>query len=626
MSGFSIFALLSGLLQLSVPSYSLRLIRRFGTQRVGWFIVASFSCLALLHLLKPFQAMNSGPKGMLDLVYAVAALFLVIGLSHIETLCSQRQQSDSEERRLRAKWESETREQTADLAATNQRLVLEIARREQSENALKESEAQYHLLFAENPQPMWIFDLRSLRPLAVNEAALQLYGFLEREFMALTARDLASPAMAAGFLQDAAKPCSNAEFRGLWDHCRKDRTPIQVEITGVDLRYAGCPARLIVATEVSSRRQREQARSESQQRQFAGRLTGGVAHHFNNILSVISGHTSYLLEGSPDQKTVEHLDQISVAVKQATTLSRQLYMVSGQNVARPEPLALNGLIQSWDGMLCRVVGEKATLQYSLDPLLPAVFADAQVIEHVLLNLVLNAREAIADRGMITISTAKIRVQNIPPNLSDRAKPGNFVQLTVQDNGCGMTPEVQARLFEPFFTTRDVRKGAGLGLASSAGAIREHGGWIEFATEIGAGSEFNVFLPSATTWQREAPSSVATPKETILLVEPDDRVRSVTRSFLNRRGYRVIEADSASTALALWEGQGKQVALLLTETNLPDGISGRELANQLSGTRPELKVVYTPGSGAGQTGPDLIPKPYVPEQLLEIVQRLLAGEG
>src|SRR6266566_3658500 len=166
MTGFSIFGLLSGILQLSVPSYSLRLVRRFGTQRVGWFIVAAFSCLALLHLLKPFKAMNMGPQGLMDLIYAIAALFLVIGLGHIETLCSQRQQSDSEEKRLRAKWESETREKTADLAAANQRLVLEIARREHSETALKESEAQYRLLFADNPQPMWIFDLRSLRPLA----------------------------------------------------------------------------------------------------------------------------------------------------------------------------------------------------------------------------------------------------------------------------------------------------------------------------------------------------------------------------------------------------------------------------------------------------------------------------
>ena len=626
MSGFSVFALLSGLLQLSVPSYSLRLVRRFGTQRVGWFIVAAFSCLALLHLLKPIPAMNAGPKGLLDLIYAVAALFLVIGLSHIETLCSQRQQSDSEEQRLRAKWASETREKTADLAAANERLVKEIARREHSENALRESEAQYRLLFEDNPQPMWIFDLRSLRPLAVNEAALRQYGYLEHEFMALSACDLASPAMAAGFLQDAAKPCSSAEFRGLWEHCRRDRTPIQVEITALDLRYAGYPARLMVANDVSSRRQREQERWDVQQRQLASRLAGGVAHHLNNILSIISSHASLLQEAGPDEKTGEHLDQICAAVNRATSLSRQMLMVGGQLATRPEPLALNGLIQELDQTLRRVVGDKAGLQCALDPLLPPVFADPRVIEHVLLNLVLNAREALTHHGVIAISTAKVRVQDIPADLSDRAKPGNFVCLSVRDTGCGMTAEVQARVFEPFFTTRDVRKGAGLGLASAAGALREHSGWIEFTSQVGAGSEFKVFLPCTTTWQKDAPAAVPTPKETILLVEPGDRVRSLTRSILNRRGYRVIEADSASTALALWAGQGKDVALLFTDTNLPGGISGRELANELCGKKPQLKVLYTCASKDGQEAPDLILKPYTPEKLLETVQGSLVSQA
>src|SRR3954453_17769020 len=320
MNSFGFFVLVSGLLQLSIPSYSLRLIRRFGTQRVGWFIVAAFSCLALLYLLKPFQAMNTGPKGMWDLIYSVTALFLVIGLGHIETLCSQRQQSDSEERRWRARWEAETREKTADLEAANQRLIKEIARREQSENLLKESEAQYRLLFSENPQPMWIFDLRSLCPLAVNEAALRQYGYSEREFMALTAKDFATPSMATGFLQNVAKPCSEAQYRGVWEHSRKDKSIIHVEITAQDLHYAGCPARLMVASDISKRYEREQERCDGQQRQLAGRLAGGVAHHFNNILSIINGHASLLQEMSPATKVGEHLGQICAAVDRAATL------------------------------------------------------------------------------------------------------------------------------------------------------------------------------------------------------------------------------------------------------------------------------------------------------------------
>src|ERR1043166_1431742 len=492
MTGFGIFGVLSGILQLSVPSYSLRLVRRFGTQRVGWVISAAFLCLALLHVLRPSQAMTLLPQGVMDLIYAIAALFLVIGLGHVETLCSQRQESNSEEDRLRRKWAAETKERTAELEAANERLVREIARREQCENALRESEAQYRLLFSENPQPMWIFDLCSLRILAVNEAALRQYGYDEHQFMSLQARDLTSPATVAGFLQEAAKPCSTAEFRGVWEHLRKDSTAIHVEVTAIDLRYAGFPSRLIVANDITARRIREQERCDADRRQFAGRLAGGVAHHFNNILSIINGHATILAETSSDGKMAAHLEQISAAIHRATTLSRQLFMVSGEHSIRPESLALNGEIQNMDETFRRVVGEKAAIQYSLDSLLPPVFADVHVIEHVLLNLVLNARDAIGTRGTITISTAKARVHDIPPEVRGHAKAGNYVCIAVRDTGCGMTPEVQARVFEPFFTTRDVRKGAGLGLASAYGAVREHSGWIEFTSTAGTGSEFRVF--------------------------------------------------------------------------------------------------------------------------------------
>jgi len=215
---------------------------------------------------------------------------------------------------------------------------------------------------------MWIFDLRSLCPLAVNEAALRQYGYSEREFMALTAKDFATPSMATGFLQNVAKPCSEAQYRGVWEHSRKDKSIIHVEITAQDLHYAGCPARLMVASDISKRYEREQERCDGQQRQLAGRLAGGVAHHFNNILSIINGHASLLQEMSPDTKTGEHLGQICAAVDRAATLSRQLLMVSAQHGPHADALALNGLIQQLNPMLRRVVGDKATLKVSLDPL------------------------------------------------------------------------------------------------------------------------------------------------------------------------------------------------------------------------------------------------------------------
>jgi CheY-like chemotaxis protein len=191
----------------------------------------------------------------------------------------------------------------------------------------------------------------------------------------------------------------------------------------------------------------------------------------------------------------------------------------------------------------------------------------------------------------------------------------------------MTPEVQARVFEPFFTTHDVRKGAGLGLASAYGAIREHSGWIQFASTPGTGSEFKVLLPCATTWHKEAPAKAApVARETILLVEPDDRVRSVTRFILNRQGYRVVEAESGATALTLWEGQGSQIALLFTETQLPGEISGRELAAQLCEKKPVLKVIYTSWDEMANEDTGMITKPYVSEKLIAAVQNALAQKA
>jgi len=249
-----------------------------------------------------------------------------------------------------------------------------------------------------------------------------------------------------------------------------------------------------------------------------------------------------------------------------------------------------------------------------------------VIEHVLLQLVLNAREAIDHNGLISITTSTVRLQNIPLAQRERARPGNFVCISVRDNGCGMNPEVQARIFEPFFTMRDVRKGSGLGLASSLGAIREHSGWIEFTSQPGTGSEFRVLLPCATTWQKNAPTATIAPqvpRETILLVEPDDRVRSVTRAVLSRRGYRVIETDCAEIALALWDGQGAHVALLFTETTLPGQTSGLDLAAQLLSKKPNLKVLYT-STDQSRVAADFLPKPYVPERLLESINNSLTA--
>jgi PAS domain S-box-containing protein len=499
MSGFGDLALVSGALQLTVPSYSLRLVRRFGTSRVGWFVVAAFSSLAVLHLLKPLPPMNMGPASgvTLEIVFAIAAALLLIGLCHLETLMQERQQAERAEQRLRAQWESQAQQRTADLAQANQELLGRLARMEQAESALRESEAEYCLLFEENPQPMWIFDLRSLRLLTGNKAALGQYGFAAGEFKALTARDLLSPPAVARFLQDAVKPCSGVQPRGLWQHRRKDGSLVEVEITALDLRYGGAPARLILARDISPRRQRERELCEAQKHEVASRLASGVAHHFNNTLSIISGYASLLLHQSRDEKTAEHLKQICAAVNRAAGLSRQLLITSGQFALRQELLDLDGLMTNLEPTLRRLVGMEIALQRSSAPELPRILADARMVEHIIINLILNARDAMPHGGSLAISTEIVQGAEGQPEGARAVKPARLVRLTVRDTGCGIAPEVEAHLFEPFFSTRGIGNGRGLGLASVQGAVKQQAGWIEYTTQPGVGTEFRVFFPAAS---------------------------------------------------------------------------------------------------------------------------------
>ena len=432
----------------------------------------------------------------LDLVFAIAATLLVIGMCHLEALLSVRQECEREERGLQTQWESKFEAKTGALVQANQELLLQIARLKQAESDLRQSQADYCQLFEENPQPMWIFDRRSMRLLAGNQAALGQYGLSAGDFGALTARDLMSPAAAARFLQDTANPGSGIQSRGIWQHRRKDGSLLDVEVAALDLRFGGASARLILATQPSPHRQHEKQRCDAQKHELACRLAAGVAHHFNNTLSIISGYASLLQHRSEDQQSTEHLRKISSAVACAAGLARQLLIASGQFAVRREPLDLGGMIVNLGPMVQRLVGEEIIVRQYGASSLPRIHADARLVEHILINLVLNARDAMRRGGTLTISTRPVSSGADPSAPHHPAAGGAMVCLAVRDTGCGMTPEVEAHLFEPFFTTRGVGKGRGLGLASVQGAVKQHDGWVEYTTAPGLGTEFRVFFPVA----------------------------------------------------------------------------------------------------------------------------------
>src|ERR1041385_2936910 len=257
MMGFAIVSGLSGALQLVVPSYAFRLVRRFGAERVGWFLVTAFSFLAVLHLLNLWEPFRSAGVTTLDFIVAASSVLILIGMGHMETLCSQRDQAVQDQESFRADWEVEGQEEISQLTETNQELLRQVACHEQREKALIESEGKFRLLFSENPMPLWIVDVGSGRLLAANHAALRQYGYSEEEFTALSVREIFPAKLLTHFLQHLAKPCPEATACGIWQNQTKDGKEFHAEITAMDLRNPAHPVKLIVAANVSQRWQQE---------------------------------------------------------------------------------------------------------------------------------------------------------------------------------------------------------------------------------------------------------------------------------------------------------------------------------------------------------------------------------
>jgi two-component system cell cycle sensor histidine kinase/response regulator CckA len=606
-------------------------VRRFGAAQVGSFIVIAFASLALLHLVNPIKV--SAPSGLtLSMVYAGASVLLLIGMGHTETVCRQREQIHLDHENQRTKLDSEARERAEELMRLKTEMAQEIVRLQQQLQISSAAERQYRLLFTQNPHPMWLFDLRSGRILAGNVAALTQYGFTQQEFSGLAAKDLLAREATEAFMADAAKPCSSLEGRGIWRHRRKDRSVLDVEVMATDLRFGDCPARLIFAEDIGPRLLREAELCEGQRMRILRRVAEGVAHHFGQILSVVEGKTNLVCEGRENPSEKEHLQQIVAETRRGSALIRQLLAVGACEGIQPESVDLNEFICAKESLLRRLLGERISLELHLVEGLQPVLVDSRTVEHIVLNLILNSRDAMPHGGTVSVHTEAAWVDNPQPNQEQseqNAKSGPYVRLTVRDNGCGMSPEVQERIFEPFFTTREDDRAMGLGLATLYGVIKQHGGWIEFVSQIQHGTEFSVYLPGVQPVAQFAGPEVAgimpESRETVLLVEANDRVRDLARHILERHGYSVIEADSPPTAVLLMEAQVKNVHLLLTNLHFPSGASGRELATQLLEMNPRIKVLYATAPLSSEDAEpglldqaELLLMPYTPDRLIQTV--------
>ena len=390
--------------------------------------------------------------------------------------------------------------------------------------------------------------------------------------------------------------------------------------------------------DVTTQRQLEEQLRQSQKMEAIGQLAGGVAHDFNNILTVIQGHASLLTAANLRESAGKSADQIVQASERAARLTRQLLTFSRRQLIQPRQLDLNKVVGNMTNMLGRLLGEDVSLQLNYCQSPPMVEADAGMMEQVLLNLAVNARDAMPKGGQLAIRIAVADVAETLGRGHSEARAGRFVCLSVTDTGMGITPENLRRIFEPFFTTKEIGKGTGLGLATAYGIVKQHQGWIEVDSQVDKGTTFRIYLPyqGAEPGVPEKPTTQITVRggnETILLVEDEAPVCELVSRVLGKYGYKVLPANNAVEALEVWRDKKDEIALLLTDLVMPNHMNGRELAEKLWAEQPKLKVIFTSGYSADIVGKDFklepelnfLQKPYHPQTLATTVRRCLDGK-
>jgi two-component system cell cycle sensor histidine kinase/response regulator CckA len=492
-------------------------------------------------------------------------------------------------------------------------LVRDVTERKRAEEALRESENRFRQVTESIDEVFWLTDTAKNQMIYISPAYERIWGrscaslyATPRSWMdAIHPEDRERVQNAALTLQAAR--AYDVEYRIVrldgstrWIHDRA--FPIK-DASGRVYRVAG------VAEDITSRRQLEAQFRHAQKMEAVGQLAAGVAHDFNNLLAVMRGNAELVLLNLAQHgsQTEECLKQITAAAERAASLTRQLLVFSRKQAMRSQPLSLNDVISNLTRMLKRIIGEHIEMQSHCALSLPFIEGDAAMLEQVLMNLVVNARDAMPSGGRIHIATDKLNLEPGCEKHNPEARAGEFVCLLIRDTGSGIPLEDLPHIFEPFFTTKEPGKGTGLGLATVYGIVKQHQGWIEVSSLLGKGTAFKIFLPAIPRPLNPAALANTEPalrggSETVLVVEDDSAVRMITRRSLESFGYTVYEASSAREALECWRNHGPEIALLLTDLVMPGG-TGRELARQLQAQNPRLKVIFITGYSAQAAAKD-----------------------
>ena len=502
----------------------------------------------------------------------------------------------------------------------------------------KNAEETFRKAFNANPEPITIATLPEGRYIDVNESFLRVTGYSREEVIGRTSIELnfwAKPEDRTNFVEMIERQGS---IRDLEIAFRTKSGEIRVAVDSAEIiDVGGQECAIAIFRDVTEQKTLEKQMRQTQKMEAVGQLSGGIAHDFNNLLGVIIGYSEILEQRLPPGDPLhKECQQIMKAGQSAASLTRQLLAFSRQQVLEPRVLDINAIVLNVEKMLRRLIGEHIDLRTNLDPALGPVKADQNQIEQVIINLAVNARDAMAHGGKLMIETANVDLdedyaRRHPPQL-----PGPYVLLTVADTGMGMDAETQSHIFEPFFTTKEVGKGTGLGLSTVYGVVRQSDGHIWVYSERGQGTTFKIYLPRAGQTDRlqqphAAPGNTLRGSETILLVEDEKALRGLTRSLLEESGYTVLEAELPEAAAEIVQRHVGPIHLLLTDMVMP-GMNGREMAAKLAPIRPEMKVVYMSGysgfthAGLADSEISLLSKPFTREKLLRKVRETLESES
>jgi PAS domain S-box-containing protein len=600
----------------------IKALRNEGEQRIGHEVI----------FLGQKLTINSDKEQILGLLMAT---FEDVVRTNRQLQASQAERKKIQEALQNAHDELERRveQRTAELLLTNSRLHQEMSDREKAESTV----FQLAAIVESSDDAIVGLNLDGLIQ-TWNSGAQKLYGYAALEVMGKPFSILVPSERANRLVDRLAKiKCGTHVEAHETMRIRKDGTLVDVsaQFSAIKDRNGTIIGISSINHDITEQKKLKDQFRQAQKMEAFGQLAGGVAHDFNNLLTVIGGYSDLLLSNSlPAESSRGLIEEIKKAGDRAAGLTRQLLAFSRQQVLAPTVLDLNAIVRDTEKMLKRLIGEDIELTSVLDLTLARVMADPGQIEQVVMNLAVNARDAMPQGGKLTIETGNVDLDDSYAQLGPEVKPGRYATLAVSDTGCGMNEATKQRLFEPFFTTKEVGKGTGLGLATVYGIVKQGSGFIQVYSEPGVGSTFKVYFPSVKEKRSsdKAPSGhskAATGTETLLLVEDEDGVRQFTRRVLLRHGYTVLEASQATEAIRICEQHSGPIHLIVSDVVMP-GMGGRKLAEHLITLRPEIKVLYVSGytddsivrHGVVAAETAFLQKPFTPVALAKKVREVL----